>query len=474
MSSTFRIIHQSVFKEIILTLITVVDNFEFRSVVQDALQMILNLLTDSEHLSRKYGGLQIRINDEPRSAIKYEKLTSISKLLEAFKRFKIHDSACDSMDDVKRRSLWVFKDRKKYENLITELRTLIDAVENVTKDLVDQQRQQSLFISRINTISDVRTLNLLTEICEVDHPAFSDAASIRAEVVSMTTTQQANVADWIPTTTSTQMPDNLTEDMDLWDLGDFRQRYLALLDVARNTGSTYTESEPNGPLRRPVDFDQAMSYVKEVEARSGPDRVMYTKFLSILKAYEHDRRPIGDVYIEVTQLFRFTPDLIEGFREFLPDSRLALEDSVEEGVDGQQVESFMPSQYSLQYGGDNLLLMTPSGIGTVHSSLEFDSTSQLISSNTDSVRGDGVNTSFPELGFSSTQIAAGLDMNNPEILKYYTQLVIFRQDLSRQALIFPPDLDVSSIKLVRTLARRLNLSYKHHKIEGKLRVRICR
>ena len=42
--------------------------------------------------------------------------------------------------------------------------------------------------------------------------------------------------------------------------------------------------------------------------------------MGILQTYQRDLKPIQDVYAQVTQLFSSAPDLLEDFKQFLPES----------------------------------------------------------------------------------------------------------------------------------------------------------
>jgi paired amphipathic helix protein Sin3a len=42
--------------------------------------------------------------------------------------------------------------------------------------------------------------------------------------------------------------------------------------------------------------------------------------LEILQTYQRESKPIQDVYAQVTQLFNTAPDLLEDFKQFLPES----------------------------------------------------------------------------------------------------------------------------------------------------------
>lgn len=45
----------------------------------------------------------------------------------------------------------------------------------------------------------------------------------------------------------------------------------------------------------------------------------YKQFLDILQTYQRESKPIQDVYAQVTQLFHTAPDLLEDFKQFLPE-----------------------------------------------------------------------------------------------------------------------------------------------------------
>jgi paired amphipathic helix protein Sin3a len=51
---------------------------------------------------------------------------------------------------------------------------------------------------------------------------------------------------------------------------------------------------------------------------SQPD--IYKQFLEILQTYQRESKPIQDVYAQVTGLFSTAPDLLEDFKQFLPES----------------------------------------------------------------------------------------------------------------------------------------------------------
>ncbi|KAH6619265.1 hypothetical protein B0J18DRAFT_411575 [Chaetomium sp. MPI-SDFR-AT-0129] len=68
--------------------------------------------------------------------------------------------------------------------------------------------------------------------------------------------------------------------------------------------------------RGPVEFNHAISYVNKIKDK--PE--IYKQFLEILQTYQREQKPIQDVYSQVTSLFHTAPDLLEDFKQFLPES----------------------------------------------------------------------------------------------------------------------------------------------------------
>ncbi|KAL7273296.1 Transcriptional regulatory protein sin3 [Rhizina undulata] len=70
----------------------------------------------------------------------------------------------------------------------------------------------------------------------------------------------------------------------------------------------------------PVEFNHAISYVNKIKNRFAQQPDIYKNFLEILQTYQRENKPIQDVYSQVTQLFHSAPDLLEDFKQFLPES----------------------------------------------------------------------------------------------------------------------------------------------------------
>ena len=75
-----------------------------------------------------------------------------------------------------------------------------------------------------------------------------------------------------------------------------------------------------GEKRGPVEFNHAISYVNKIKNRFASQPDIYKQFLEILQTYQRESKPIQDVYAQVTGLFNAAPDLLEDFKQFLPES----------------------------------------------------------------------------------------------------------------------------------------------------------
>ncbi|KAI1813415.1 hypothetical protein GGS20DRAFT_479297 [Poronia punctata] len=84
--------------------------------------------------------------------------------------------------------------------------------------------------------------------------------------------------------------------------------------------NTTSSQQANMEKRGPVEFNHAISYVNKIKNRFQDKPEIYKQFLEILQTYQREQKPIQDVYAQVTSLFNTAPDLLEDFKQFLPES----------------------------------------------------------------------------------------------------------------------------------------------------------
>ncbi|KAI5302533.1 hypothetical protein KEM56_000607 [Ascosphaera pollenicola] len=84
--------------------------------------------------------------------------------------------------------------------------------------------------------------------------------------------------------------------------------------------------------RGPVEFNHAINYVNKIKNRFSDSPEIYKQFLEILQTYQRESKPIQDVYAQVTVLFNSAPDLLEDFKQFLPESAAPAQTPTQQSV----------------------------------------------------------------------------------------------------------------------------------------------
>ncbi|XP_039068905.1 paired amphipathic helix protein Sin3-like 4 isoform X2 [Hibiscus syriacus] len=74
------------------------------------------------------------------------------------------------------------------------------------------------------------------------------------------------------------------------------------------------------PPKKPVEFEEAISFVNKIKTRFQGDDHVYKSFLDILNMYRKENKSINEVYQEVAGLFQDHPDILSEFTHFLPDN----------------------------------------------------------------------------------------------------------------------------------------------------------
>lgn len=82
----------------------------------------------------------------------------------------------------------------------------------------------------------------------------------------------------------------------------------------------FQDQQPPQGAGGQIEFNHAILYVNKIKTRFANQPDIYKQFLEILQTYQREQKPIGEVYEQVTQLFSNSPDLLNDFKQFLPDS----------------------------------------------------------------------------------------------------------------------------------------------------------
>ena len=173
-----------------------IDACPYPGLVQETLSLILDIFRDSQKLKEKYGCVSQEsegvISSEPERALN----SVISQLNAPFNNFKVRSLKGLKGPSIAKKAFWVINDCKKFESLISEAKSFVDGLQDITKDIRSAAAQQDTMSSRIRSISDVRTLDWVSEVCEVDYPTLSDAASLRADTISDFSHFHRDIQNW--------------------------------------------------------------------------------------------------------------------------------------------------------------------------------------------------------------------------------------------------------------------------------------
>jgi hypothetical protein len=264
------------------------DDCPFPDIVKETLDMILGLFSDSQKTREKYGCAKAEDSKQSLRLEDTEPSNVIRKLSASFGNFETRSSRVKPVKFLQK-TYWVIRDRKKFEVLIQEAKSLIDGLQDITKDLASLRRQDQIIRSRILTINDSETLDMVAEVCEVDHPAISDAASTRAETISMATTMHRGISEWtqeIEDEDADEDPDTMTiEAMESLTVTELKHKLTSLLSIlqsAKRRQKPLNEPE-TAPLAFPVDRQPSA----EINMLYGSSGIIYDSYGDEIEQYEN-------------------------------------------------------------------------------------------------------------------------------------------------------------------------------------------
>ncbi|EPB87360.1 hypothetical protein HMPREF1544_05885 [Mucor circinelloides 1006PhL] len=87
----------------------------------------------------------------------------------------------------------------------------------------------------------------------------------------------------------------------------------------RHVTSSTSPPPHSADKKPPVEFNHAINYVNRIKNRFANNPDIYKQFLEVLKTYQKEQKPIEEVYDHVRYLFNGADDLLEEFKQFLPE-----------------------------------------------------------------------------------------------------------------------------------------------------------
>jgi hypothetical protein len=180
---------------------------EFREVMMQTLETIFLLFNDSKKLQDRYGCKQYL--DSP-ATNDTEQTSHVRFLAASFDNFQITTLRRGKPSKLLMKVRWAIHDRKRFASFVSEIKELVDGLQHITKPLVPLSRQEDAMKRGIERINDAETLDMVSEVCQNDHSELSKVALVRAETISLASTNRWKIERW----------DCRTEDIELEEMVD--------------------------------------------------------------------------------------------------------------------------------------------------------------------------------------------------------------------------------------------------------------
>ncbi|CAG8581934.1 154_t:CDS:10 [Ambispora leptoticha] len=175
---------------------------------------------------------------------------------------------------------------------------------------------------RVTTPSGITSTS--TEGTTVDGTTTTTTHLVATNPSQMSTNNQATAAFYPPSTTypptSALMPALQTIPQNSQLNQQTVSHYLPAPPQALGHNVASTPPNQVQGKRGPVEFNHAINYVNKIKNRFSTEPDTYKQFLEILQTYQKEQKPIQDVYSQVQILFKNAPDLLDEFKQFLPDT----------------------------------------------------------------------------------------------------------------------------------------------------------
>lgn len=164
----------------------------FQDILMETLEMLLQLFDDTERLQNLYGCKQFL--DAPLGGDKSTR--QVKHLAASFGDFKLKGKWRAKRLKMLSQARWAIHDRKKFMNFISDIKDFVDGLQNITRTVAPPSVQDNSINKRIESMDDMETLDMLSEVCQDDHPDIARIASDRAETISMTSTAHWKMERW--------------------------------------------------------------------------------------------------------------------------------------------------------------------------------------------------------------------------------------------------------------------------------------
>ena len=169
-----------------------------QELVRDTLDMTIRLFTDTQELKDRYGCKELSPTEAPCHGLaRGNHFGPVDRLATSFSDFKVASRSSEKFARLAQKTKWIIHDRKKFVELVAEVRAFVDGLQDLTQPLTPAVRQESTVRRGVQQISDVESLDLIADVCEFDHPTIADAASERSTMISSAPLHLPDVEQWM-------------------------------------------------------------------------------------------------------------------------------------------------------------------------------------------------------------------------------------------------------------------------------------
>lgn len=164
-----------------------------------ALKTILTLFTDADQLQNKYGCRQNSsglVGTNSQFVLPSDSASTLLALSLSFDDFRVPLEKKGLSRGLILRTRWVLRDEAKSCELIDEIKSFIDPLKDLTASISSVAAQDRIVTQRVQRIDKPEALDLISEVCEIDYPQISSAASRKLNAVTMATDRVREIAEW--------------------------------------------------------------------------------------------------------------------------------------------------------------------------------------------------------------------------------------------------------------------------------------
>ncbi|KAF2785724.1 hypothetical protein K505DRAFT_290850 [Melanomma pulvis-pyrius CBS 109.77] len=229
-----------------------IDTFRFPEIVREILENVFDLFHDSHKIQDKYGCKRLEATSNKAALLEQVEIASgpIRSLATSFSNFAVRSSQNSNTTKLVSKVVWVIHDRKKFGALVAEIKYLVDSLQGITSPCVPIVQQAGTIRRKIVEITDPETLSLIADVCSDDHPDIADAASTRADTISMVSSERRYVAAWAEHTDASQREmetGRMSPDVDSMTVTELKHLVLKVrAQQKEHEASSMSTDEPGG------------------------------------------------------------------------------------------------------------------------------------------------------------------------------------------------------------------------------------